>query len=176
MFAVLDLMPMLYGRGAASAGAAFFPARSERAAAAEGTLASGVRWHRQVKSMNGAKPLAPRGAGLQPRFSQSASVDARYAMPGAAQTAPAGVTMQRGISGNFSLEMRRPFSAQTSSGVDDMVPQAQGSALGNDYIKRDELGGLMEDHLNRQARLPSSGYTGFDPWLSPAWPGRKLPN
>jgi hypothetical protein len=176
MFAMLDLMPTLYGRGAASATAAFFPARSERAAAAEGTLASGVRWHSQVKSMSGMKSLAPHGAGLQRRFSQSASVDARYAMPGAAQTAPAGLTMQRATSSRSSFEVRRPFSAQTSSDVDDTVPQSLFTAFDNKYVSHDEIGSVIDDHLNRQARLPPSGYTGFDPWLSPAWPGRKLPN
>ncbi len=30
--------------------------------------------------------------------------------------------------------------------------------------------------LDRQARLPPSGSTGFDPRLSPAWPSLKLPN
>jgi hypothetical protein len=72
--------------------------------------------------------------------------------------------------------MYRPLSKQTYFDRDDAVQQNLGAALGNDYVKREELGALMEDHLNRQARLPPSGYTGFDPWLSPAWPGRKLPN
>jgi hypothetical protein len=176
MFAMLDLMPTLYGRGAASAGAAFFLARSERAAAAEGTLASGVRWHSQVKSMNGAKPLAPRGAGLQQRFGQSTTVNELTAMLSATHTAPAGLTMQRATSSRSSFEVRRPFSAQTSSDVDDTVPQSLFTAFDNKYVSRDEIGSVIDDHLNRQARLPPSGYTGFDPWLSPAWPGRKLPN
>jgi hypothetical protein len=34
----------------------------------------------------------------------------------------------------------------------------------------------LADLLNREARLPPSGTTGFDPRLSPAWPGLKLPN
>ena len=34
----------------------------------------------------------------------------------------------------------------------------------------------ISDLLNRQARLPPAGATGFDPRLSPAWAGVKLPS
>jgi hypothetical protein len=38
-----------------------------------------------------------------------------------------------------------------------------------------KLGGMLEELLTRQARLPPSGATAFDPRLTPAWPGLKLP-
>ena len=37
------------------------------------------------------------------------------------------------------------------------------------------LSRALSDLLDQQARLPPSGATGFDPRLSPAWPGLKLP-
>jgi hypothetical protein len=42
-------------------------------------------------------------------------------------------------------------------------------------IDHRQLRGALEDLLNRQARLPPSCATAFDPRLSPAWPGLKMP-
>ena len=38
-----------------------------------------------------------------------------------------------------------------------------------------KLRGALEDLLTRQARLPPSGATAFDPRVTPAWPGLQLP-
>jgi hypothetical protein len=42
-------------------------------------------------------------------------------------------------------------------------------------IDSQKLRGALEDLLSRQARLPPSGATAFDPRLTPAWPGLQLP-
>jgi hypothetical protein len=46
----------------------------------------------------------------------------------------------------------------------------------NDLDFEERVKQAMERIFNREARLPPRGATGFDPYLSPAWPGRKLPN
>ncbi len=40
---------------------------------------------------------------------------------------------------------------------------------------QEQLEDVLSDFLDRQARLPPSGITGFDPRMSPAWPGFKMP-
>ncbi len=42
--------------------------------------------------------------------------------------------------------------------------------------RRDEIRQVVTDMLDRQTRLPPSGTTMFDPRLTPAWPGLKIPN
>jgi hypothetical protein len=43
-------------------------------------------------------------------------------------------------------------------------------------VSQARLSDALAELLNREARLPPSGTTGFDPRLSPAWPGLKLLN
>ncbi len=40
---------------------------------------------------------------------------------------------------------------------------------------KNDVAALVREFLDRQARLPPSGATMFDPRLSPAWPGLKMP-
>jgi hypothetical protein len=44
------------------------------------------------------------------------------------------------------------------------------------FVTKEEFIELFEQKLDREARMPPSGNTGFDPLLSAFWPGRKLPN
>jgi hypothetical protein len=37
-----------------------------------------------------------------------------------------------------------------------------------------DLDGALDDYFFRMSRMPLSGYTGFDPLLTPTWPGMKL--
>jgi hypothetical protein len=63
-----------------------------------------------------------------------------------------------------------------SDASDVMLEHERKQKQNYNFITHDQKDRVLENFFNRQARLPPSGYTGFDPWLSPAWPGRKLPN
>lgn len=52
------------------------------------------------------------------------------------------------------------------------APARQGSPIGGDvFLDGTRVGTWLADHLAREAGRPQSGATGFDPRLSPAWPG-----
>jgi hypothetical protein len=56
-------------------------------------------------------------------------------------------------------------------GAEDQIPGLSGNVTASSV----ELSQALEDYFTRQARLPPSGATAFDPRLTPAWAGVKLP-
>lgn len=57
----------------------------------------------------------------------------------------------------------------------DLAPRQADGLLMRDRLQQAELRRAVGELLDRQARLPPSGATGFDPRLTPAWAGLKLP-
>jgi hypothetical protein len=132
--------------------------------------------HDQFLSTNIKKSLAPGGTGFHTRFRALTSVVMQSDVLGSIETSPTTKPLLRGKSAYAPTGMRRPLSTETYFGADGKVVRGEPSEWDKDFITRDEFGGLLEDYLNRQARLPPRGATGFDPRLSPAWAGLKLPN
>jgi hypothetical protein len=58
----------------------------------------------------------------------------------------------------------------------DSVSRSADSLTNHPQMDQWQFREMLSRELDDQARLPPSGGTGFDPRLSPAWPGMKLPN
>lgn len=114
-------------------------------------------------------------------------------MAGAAAN-PGGRTPMLGIAGRPSAytrlpsiaPVRRPAHHQTTApgNASPYAPfghtplkddKATPTGSSTSRLEPGELRCALEDLLNRQARLPPSGGAGFDPRLTPAWPGLPLP-
>ncbi len=55
------------------------------------------------------------------------------------------------------------------------MPHAMHGAAVVGEAEQRRMGHVLAALLDREARLPPSGATGFDPRLTPAWAGQKLP-
>ena len=71
-----------------------------------------------------------------------------------------------------AVEVRR---SPPAAGSESAMPRVTQGRAADVYEDEQRLDRVLSDFFDRQSRLPPSGATGFDPRLSPAWPGLKLP-
>ncbi len=75
------------------------------------------------------------------------------------------------------LPQLKPARGHLTAAEEYRQPQPEAAEAGRSAMMREvELARDLENLLARQARLPPRGMTGFDPRLTPAWAGLKLPN
>jgi hypothetical protein len=67
-----------------------------------------------------------------------------------------------------------PASRRAANGAVSELSETP-SAAADGAVSGVRLYRAIDDYLARQARLPPSGMTGFDPRLSPAWAGLQIP-
>ncbi len=106
-----------------------------------------------------------------PRYPQSGRLAAiRHVEKPLPSVAPMGRSGGQNRVENYARD--RKWQAETYDGSAITEPKMPALTL----VNKAHLSNALADLLNREARLPPSGATGFDPRLSPAWPGLKLPN
>jgi hypothetical protein len=131
----------------------------------------GGRLYNHVSAVRRQFPSTPNGSARLPSHPQSRLVAAmRHVEKSLPSIAPVSRSGGQNRMEHYATE--RKWKAETDAESAITGPKTPGLNV----VDQARLRNALADLLDREARLPPSGATGFDPRLSPAWPGLKLPN
>lgn len=133
-----------------------------------------TNWRSKAGAMPGMRSFAPVGDGLNPR----SMVEEAGTAPTIGDGNPRGsfaAQSLRHISGGMSRADISSGLRRVSESLDAGAGYGVQSFADGTVTSQINLARALDDYFNRQARLPPSGATAFDPRLTPAWAGLKLP-